>query len=162
LNFITDALMELVKYFEGYYSKAYKCPAGVWTIGWGTTVYPDGKKVKSGDTCTKEIADKWLRYDLHSAEEAVRKAVKIKISDAQFSALVSFAYNVGNGGMRNSTLIKELNAQFYGAAGEQFMRWNKGGGKVLKGLTRRRLAEREMFMGRDWQVCKQKNWEKYV
>ena len=143
---INQAGIDLIKSFEGFYTKAYLCPAKVWTIGWGTTVYPDGSKVKKGDVCTREQAEKYLRNDLDSHEFAVTSAVKKKISDNAFAALVSFAYNVGNGAMRKSTLIKLLNAGDYEGAAGQFDRWNRGGGKVLAGLTRRRKAEKQLFL----------------
>ena len=136
----------LIKEFEGFVANAYLCPAKVWTIGIGTTVYPNGVKVKKGDKCTEEQALKYLQHDLKSFEKTVNDSVKVPLSQNQFDALVSLAYNIGSGAFKNSTLLKKLNAKDYAGAADQFPRWNKGGGKVLKGLVRRRDAERALFL----------------
>lgn len=138
--------IDLIKSFEGYYSKAYLCPAKVWTIGYGTTVYPNGKKVKSGDICNRETAQEWLTHEVEEKAKAVRDAVLVVMTQGQFDALVSFAYNVGIGAFKKSTLLKKLNAGNIQGAANEFMKWNKGGGKVLAGLVRRREAERKLFL----------------
>lgn len=132
--------VDLVKSFEGFQSKAYKCPAGVFTIGYGTT-----ENVEAGDCVTEVEAEELLRNDLLDASKAVDELVDVELSQSQYDALVSFIYNVGREAFRNSTLLKLINAENFPGAALQFQRWNKGGGKVLPGLTRRRAAERALF-----------------
>ena len=136
----------LIREFEGFVASAYLCPANVWTIGIGTTVYPNGTKVKKGDKCTQEQALEYLQHDLKSFEKTVNDSVKVPLSQNQFDALVSLSYNIGSGAFKSSTLLKKLNAKDYAGAADQFLVWNKGGGKVLKGLVRRRNAERALFL----------------
>ena len=133
----------LVQHYESCKLKAYKCPAGVWTVGWGHT----GPDVKPGTVISQTRADELLREDLRAFETEVAKLVKVSLNQRQFDALVSFAFNVGANALKNSTLLRLLNAQDYTGAANQFLRWNKGGGQVLLGLTRRRTAERALFMG---------------
>ena len=136
----------LIREFEGFVASAYLCPAGVWTIGIGTTVYPNGAKVKKGDKCTQDQALEYLQHDLKSFEKTVSDSVKAPLSQNQFDALVSLSYNIGSTAFKNSTLLKKLNAKDFTGAADQFLVWNKGGGKVLKGLVRRREAERALFL----------------
>ena len=138
--------LKLIAQFEGCYLQAYLCPANVWTIGIGTTIYPNGVKVKKGDKCTLEQAHEYLAHDMIEFEKTVNDSVKVPLSQNQFDALVSLAYNIGSGAFKNSTLLKKLNAKDYAGAADQFLVWNKGGGKVLKGLVRRRDAERALFL----------------
>lgn len=137
-----DAGVSLIKSFEGCKLTSYKCPAGVWTVGYGHT----GQFVKPGLSITQSEADELLLHDLDVFEAGVENAVGVELNDNQFSALVSFAYNVGIGNFRRSTLLKKLNKGDYAGAAEQFERWNRGGGKVLRGLVRRRKAEKELFL----------------
>lgn len=132
---------ELIKSFEGLELEAYLCPADIWTIGYGHT-----GDVKEGDTITKAEAGDLLDKDLEKFRSGVNRCVKVPLNENQFGALVSFAYNVGIGSLQSSTLLKLLNAGDYDAAADQFPRWNKSGGKVLTGLTRRREAERAVFL----------------
>ena len=132
---------ELIKSFEGLELEAYLCPADIWTIGYGHT-----GDVKEGDTITKAEAEDLLDKDLEKFRSGVNRCVKVPLNENQFGALVSFAYNVGIGSLQSSTLLKLLNAGDYDAAADQFPRWNKSGGKVLTGLTRRREAERAVFL----------------
>ncbi len=132
----------LIKQFEGEKLTAYICPAGMLTIGVGHT----GKDVKLGMTITPEESDKLLQSDLQSSESAVNRMVRVALTQNQFDALVSFVFNVGPGAFRSSTLLRLLNAGDYFGAADEFPRWNKGGGKVLPGLTKRRAAERAMFL----------------
>lgn len=146
--------LALVKAFEGFSSRAYRCPAGVWTIGYGTTIYPDGRRVKPRDTCTREQAETWLVFDLRDAVVDVLDLVKVPLNQNQFDALVSFVYNVGSDidedaapeGLGDSTLLRKLNTGDYGGAADEFLKWVNGGGKKLPGLVRRRKAERELFL----------------
>lgn len=132
--------INLIKQFEGCKLTAYKCPAGVWTIGYGHT-----KGVKKGQKITKEQAVNFLQDDLKTFENGVKKAVKIDLNQNQFDSLVSFTYNVGLGAFRTSTLLKKLNNKDYTGAAAEFQRWNKANGKVLNGLIRRRTAEAKLF-----------------
>lgn len=137
---INEAGLNLIKDFEGCRLKAYLCPAGVWTIGYGHT-----QGVKPDMVINQLQAERFLRQDLKRFEDAVTSLVKVPITPNQFSALVSFAYNVGTGALYDSTLLRKLNKKDYKGAANEFLRWNKAGGKVLPGLTRRRLAEKDLF-----------------
>ena len=119
---------------------SYRCPAGVWTIGYGHT-----QGVKPDMVISQLQAERFLRQDLKRFEDAVTSLVKVPVTPNQFSALVSFAYNVGAGALYDSTLLRKLNQKDYKGAANEFLRWNKAGGKVLPGLTRRRLAEKDLF-----------------
>lgn len=132
---------ELIKSFEGLELEAYLCPAGIWTIGYGHT-----GDVEKGEKITKEKADELLDIDLSVFRKGVRNLVKVPLNKNQFGALVSFAYNVGLGNLKSSTLLRMLNAGDYNGAADQLLRWNKSNGKVLRGLARRREAERAVFL----------------
>ena len=131
----------IIKEFEGCKLKAYLCPAGVWTIGYGHT---DG--VKEGDEITQQEADRLLADDVHSFSAGVQRLVTSDINRNQLGALTSFVFNVGLGNLRHSTLLRLVNKGDFVGAANQFPRWNKAGGKVLAGLTRRREAERKLFL----------------
>lgn len=133
--------LQLVKSFEGLRLNAYRDPVGIWTIGYGTT-----RGVKPGMVVTPEQAESLLQGDLTRFEQAISEAVEVPLTENQFSALVSFTYNVGASALRSSTLLKRLNQGNYAAAADQFPRWNRAGGRVLAGLTRRRNAERALFL----------------
>lgn len=135
--------LNLIKSFEGCKLTAYLCPANVWTIGWGRTT-----GVKRGQTISQAQADSWLEEGYDAFERKVLASVKVPLTDNQLGALVSFAYNVGIGALKSSTLLRLLNAGDYRAASMQFARWNKAGGRVLRGLTRRRAAEAALFITR--------------
>lgn len=153
MNLTQDAI-DLIKHFEGYYSKAYKCPANIPTIGIGTIRYPNGAPVQLGDTCTEEQAEAWLRDELGECEKYIQKLVTAPINDEQYSALACLIYNIGAGGFSHSTLLKKLNYQKYEEAADQFLAWVKANGKTLPGLERRRRAERNLFIGKDWKEYK--------
>lgn len=133
--------VSLIKEFEGLYLEAYLCPAKKWTIGYGHT-----KTVKPGMKITEAGADALLRHDLAWCEDAVNDNVKVPLTQNQYDALVSFIFNVGAGAFKRSTLLRKLNAGDYAGAANEFPRWNKGGGRVLRGLVRRREAERKLFL----------------
>ena len=137
--------IDLIKHFEGCELKAYKCPAGVWTIGYGHT-----KGVQPGDEWSEDHADHMLQVELEEYEGYVSKYVTAPLGQNQFDALVSWTYNLGGGNLSASTMLKVLNAGEYEEVPNQMLRWNKAGGKVLEGLTRRRQAEADMFCGKDW------------
>lgn len=139
----------LIKGFEDCRLTAYPDPGtggAPWTIGYGWTHPIDGKPVKPGMTIDQETADRLLKTGLVSYENDVLKLVRVKLTKGQFDALVSFAYNVGSRALSTSTLLKKLNAGDIKGAADEFLRWNKAGGKVLNGLTRRREAERALFL----------------
>jgi len=145
----SDKGLQLIKQFEGFRAKPYKCPAGVPTIGYGATYYPDGRRVTMADKPVSEAdATTMLRAMLSSYEAGVDRYVQVPLTQGQFDALVSFAYNLGLSALKGSTLLRVLNDKNYAGAAAQFARWNKAGGKVLPGLTRRREAERLLFTGK--------------
>jgi lysozyme len=153
MTIISKQLLDLVKAFEGYREVAYMCPAGVWTIGWGTTQYPDGRKVGMGDTCTPELAESWLRKVLERDRRFVARYlnnIPKPLNDNQTDALTSFVYNIGFGTFATSTLVKKLKdgkEDPADIAKVELPRWNKVKGKVLSGLIRRREAELALFLG---------------
>lgn len=132
--------LALVKEFEGCKLVAYKCPAGVWTIGYGST----GSHVRPGMKISAARAEELLREDLERFELAVAKAAPTA-NDNQFDALVSFAFNLGEEALRTSTLLRKHKAGDFAGAAAQFHRWNKAGGRVLAGLVRRRAAEAKLY-----------------
>lgn len=135
-----------IKSFEDKRLTAYDDGTGVWTIGCGTIKYPNGRAVKKGDVCTDAQAEQYFSNDLVKFENSVNSLVKVSLTQNQFDALVSFAYNVGATNFSNSTLLKKLNANDYKGAAAEFPKWNKAGGKVMNGLTKRRNAEMELFL----------------
>lgn len=141
--------IRLIKQFEGCRLTAYPDPGtggDPWTIGYGWTHPVDGKPVKRGMTIDQATADRLLKTGLVGYENDVLKVAKVKLTQGQFDALVSFAYNVGSRALSTSTLLKKLNDGDIKGAADEFLRWNKVGGKVLNGLTRRREAERALFL----------------
>ena len=138
--------VELIKEFEGCRLTAYRCSAGVLTIGYGHTGTVDGKLIASGMTITVAKATELLKKDLAEFEAAINSSVTVPITQNMFDALVSFSFNVGAGALRRSTLLKKLNAKDYNGAAAEFPLWNKAGGTVLNGLVRRRKAEKELFL----------------
>ncbi len=136
----------LIKSFEGLRLKAYRDAVGIWTIGYGTT-----RGVQPNMSISEDEAEQFLQQDLNRFEQAINGAVSVPINDNQFSALVSFTYNVGSGALRSSTLLKLLNQRDdLRRTADEFPRWNKAGGRELAGLTRRRHAERALFLGEDF------------
>lgn len=136
-----EAGLNIIKEFEGLKLKAYRCPAGVLTIGYGST----GPHVREGMEITEDQADMLLRRDLRTAESAVTRGVRVDLNENEFSALCSFVFNMGATAFWKSTMRALINRNdMIGAAG-QFPRWNKAGGKVLNGLIRRRQAEAALF-----------------
>lgn len=139
---INDQGLKLIKDFEGLRLKSYLCPAKVWTVGFGAT----GKGIVPGLEWTEEQAEERLKKDVAAFEKGVTELVKVKLTSNQFSALVCFTYNVGLGAFKKSTLLRLLNKGDTAGAAEQLLRWNKANGQVLKGLTRRREAEKALFL----------------
>lgn len=141
---ISAAGKALIKSFEGCRLSAYLDSVGVPTIAWGRT-----KDVKMGDTCTQEQADAWFDEEMPEYEGYINDSVTVPLEQHQFDALTSFVYNLGPASLRHSTLLLKLNQGNYIVAADEFPKWNRAGGKVLAGLTRRRQAERAMFIGLD-------------
>ncbi len=152
---ISNAGIDLIKQFEGFRTNAYDDGAGVQTIGFGTIKYPNGIRVKAGDTCTEEEAETYLRNDVKSAVATVNKLVKdVPLTQNQFDSLVSFQYNTG--ALGKSTLLKKLlvnpaDETIYKYDNDnpvdscEFLRWVKGGGKVMNGLVTRRKKEADLY-----------------
>jgi len=136
----------LIKEFEGCKLTAYQDSVGVWTIGYGWTQPVDGKPIRAGMTIKQQTAERLLKTGLVSYESDVSRLVKVGLTQGQFDALVSFTYNLGARSLSTSTLLRKLNAGDYAGAADEFLRWNKAGGKVLNGLARRREAERALFL----------------
>lgn len=148
----SQAGIDLIKAFEGLRLKAYPDPATggePWTIGYGTTTAAGVGKVTKGLTITQVQAESMLVRSLAAYEDGVKKALRVKPTQHQLDALVSFAYNVGVTNMSRSSVVKLLNAGEPEKAAGAFMLWNKAARKVMPGLTRRRAAERDLFLKPD-------------
>lgn len=143
----SSAGLNFIKGYEKFMSHPYMpTPNDTPTVGYGTTVYPNGKRVSLSDPSISEAtALTYLAHDVEECERDVSEAVKVPLKQGQFDALVSFIYNIGEPNFDSSTLVRMLNAGNYAGAAEQFGRWNKQRGRVLNGLTARRAAERAMF-----------------
>ena len=142
---ISQEGLALIKKFEGCKLDSYKCSAGVWTIGYGST-----KGIEEGMSITQEEAEELLIKDIAVFEEEIEKAVIVPLTQHQFDALVSWTFNLGGANLNASTMLKVLNKCEYEEVPAQMKRWNKAGGKVLQGLIRRRNAEALLFAGQDW------------
>jgi lysozyme len=137
---------DLIKEFEGCKLKAYQCSAKKWTIGYGNTFFEDGTAVKIGDAITQQKAEQLFEIIANEFAGKVAKLVTAMVTLNQFGALVSFAYNCGVVNLQKSTLLKKVNANPNDLTiRAEFMKWNKAGGKVLAGLTRRREAEANLY-----------------
>lgn len=144
---VNDATVALVKEFEGFRGTAYRCPAGIWTIGYGTTAAAGvGISPKHGMTITESDAAAYLHATLDKFADQIALAITAPINENEFGAFVSLAYNIGPGAFKKSSALRYFNAEDKVAAAKAILLWNKAGGKVLKGLTRRREAERELFL----------------
>lgn len=135
---------DFIEEFEGRKLEAYKCSAGVFTIGVGHT-----KDVKKGDVITNEEVTRLFHLDLHSHARGLAPAIKVPVTKNQFIALLSLAFNIGVANARNSDTVAFLNKHEYQNSADAFMNWRKAGGKVSNGLIRRRSAERELFLKED-------------
>ena len=147
---LSGAGLATIRQFEGFRADAYPDPGSSnglpVTIGYGSTRYEDGTRIALGDTVTRERADELLRHEVAATEREVERLVTVPLTQPQFDALVSFAFNVGTGALAASTLLRKLNAGDYAGAADELLRWNKNDGQVMAGLTRRRRAERELFL----------------
>ena len=143
----SQACIQLIKKFEGFSAKPYLCPAGVPTIGYGSTRDTDGKPITlQHPPITEAQARALLAATLVTYEDAVNRYVKVPLNQNQFDALVDFAYNAGAKNLLTSTLLKKLNAGDYAGASKEFGKWVYGGTKKLNGLVKRREAERQLFI----------------
>lgn len=152
----SQAMVNLIKTFEGYRANAYRCPAGVWTIGYGTTRI-NGNPVKAGDVCDPVLAESYLRADLASFEKEVNAMPNVdNLMQKQFDALICFAYNVGTANFKRSTLRRKVIANPYDhTIAKEFCKWKyatvNGEKKVLAGLLRRRATEAAWYtFGVEW------------
>ena len=163
---ICNAAIDLVKSFEGIHDgdlsviglQPKMCPAGIWTVGYGralrsktTNAFLKGVSGKAEalakyPALTVAQAEAMLAFDLNDFSAKVQGLIKVKVNVNQFGALVSFAYNLGTGNLASSTLLKKLNAGDYAGASVEFLKWDKAGGNILKGLTLRRTAEMTLFL----------------
>jgi len=143
---ISAAAVDLVKHFEGCYLKAYTDAVGVWTIGYGHTQHEGDLIPGPGMVITQAEADRLLAHDLGREAGNVQELLQVQLNDEQFGALVSFTFNVGDGNLERSTLLNRVNhRRWLDAAHDEFVKWNHAGGRVLRGLTRRRISEANLF-----------------
>lgn len=143
---ISEKGYAIIREFEGFKAEAYLDTGGVWTIGFGTIKYPNGQRVKKGDTCTREQADQWLKNDCKWVDACLDKHVAAKLNQNQFDALASFVYNVGEQAFVKSTMLTLLNQNNFTAAANQFDRWVFDNGKRITGLANRRTKEKALFL----------------
>jgi len=131
----------IIKHYEGLRLKAYRCPAGVWTIGYGHT-----GGIKENDEITESDADRLLYQDMHDAFDCIEHYVDEDLTDYETAALISLVFNIGCNAFRGSQICRLLNEGNMKAAAQQFQWWRKGGGQVLPGLVKRRESERRLFV----------------
>jgi lysozyme len=156
---ISEAGIQLIKSFEGCHNQPYKCPAALWTIAYGHVLYPDQARLKTDDRASYPLRSEHNRVFANDEIDALLEADLQRFSagvlrlcpaaadnQCHLDAMVSFAYNVGLGNLQSSTLRMKYNRGDYQGAAEEFLKWNKAGGKVLRGLERRREAERALFL----------------
>lgn len=144
---ISNKGLELIKEFEGFSANAYLCPAKIPTIGYGNTFWEDGRKVRIGEQISKSKALELLEFVANKDfADKIFPLIKVEVNQNQFDAMVSLAYNIGVGAFSNSTLLKRVNAKDFLGAANEFLKWDKSGGKPLLGLTRRRQREKELFL----------------
>ena len=145
MQYVSDRGVSLIAEFEGFRPRAYQDIVGVWTLGHGLTRI-HGRKVQPGDEISEEESFEALRAEAEDMLSDCLEEVSVELNQNQLDALASFIYNVGPTNFKKSTMLKLLNAGNYDGAAEQFIRWNRAGGREVAGLTRRRLAERDLFL----------------
>lgn len=145
MNMSEGGLNALTKQFEGCKLTAYRCPAGILTIGYGHTSAAGAPEVTDGMTISQEDANRILAADMVKFENDVKALVKVELTQHQFDVLVDFCYNAGKGNLASSTLLKCVNAKQFDRVPTELQKWTKGGGKVLPGLVRRRNAETDWW-----------------
>lgn len=136
-----EKAIDLIKKYEGFSARPYKCPAGVLTIGYGRTI-----NVKPYDITSEEAETVWLSKYVKTIADQILAVVKIELNNNQICALIDFVYNLGIGNFKSSTMLRKINQGDFSAAANELLRWNKAGGIVLKGLENRRIAERMLFL----------------
>ena len=146
---VNQAGIELIKSFEGCRLRAYVDTVGVWTIGYGHTSMAGPPKVVPGMRITEDEAEEILKRDVEKFANKIKPLIKVELNDNQFSALVSFAYNVGPGAFKRSSVLRAVNNRDFENVPRYLLRWVKAGGRVLRGLVRRRKAEGKLFMKED-------------
>jgi lysozyme len=143
---VPEATLSLMESFEGFSATPYRCPAGVWTIGFGSTRDITGSPVCATTSAVgRDSAALLARRDLMAAAKEVAQDVHVALTDNQKAALEDFIYNLGCGNFRASTLLRKLNAGDYAGAAAEFVKWDRAAGKELAGLLRRRQAETKLF-----------------
>ena len=144
---VSDKCVNMIKHHEGFVRKPYQDPIGLWTVGVGHLI-GDGKKLPKewNKEFTDEEVDNILCEDLERFEIGIQRLTKVSLTQSQFDALVSFSFNVGLGNFQSSTLRSKLNRGDYEGASNEFPKWRKAGGKILKGLVKRRADERNLFL----------------
>ncbi len=144
---VNEAGLALIRRFEGLFLRPYICPAGWWTIGYGATRGIDGAPVTAAHRAiTADEADALLRRDVNVAELGVARLCPVALTDNQYAALASFAFNCGTGALQRSTLRQVVNRGDHAEVRREFMRWTRGGGRELPGLVRRRRAEAGLYV----------------
>lgn len=136
-----EKAIDLIKKYEGFSARPYKCPAGALTIGYGRTI-----DVRPYEITTEEAETIWLDKYVKTIADQILAIVKVELSNNQICALIDFVYNLGIGNFKSSTLLRKINQGDFSAAANEFLKWNKAGGIVLKGLENRRIAERMLFL----------------
>ena len=136
-----EKAIDLIKKYEGFSARPYKCPAGVLTIGYGRTI-----DVRPYEITTEKAETIWLDKYVKTIADQILALVKVELSNNQICALIDFVYNLGIGNFKSSTLLRKINQGDFSAAANEFLKWNKAGGIVLKGLENRRIAERMLFL----------------
>lgn len=140
------AALDLIRRYEGLRLRAYRCPAGIWTIGYGHTGQVDGRPLTAGVRITEAQADAYLLADALGHARDILAAATVPLTDGEYGALVALGYNIGWPALRRSTLWRRLMAGDRAAAAAEFARWTRASGRVLPGLVRRRAAERALFL----------------
>jgi lysozyme len=139
--------IEIIKKYEGFSADPYLCPAGVPTIGFGSTRWFDGYHITMDSrTISRDDATRLLQMELHHIESAVPRLIKAPLTQNQFDALASFTFNLGSGRLQSSTLRARVNRLDYDGAADEFPKWCKAANKVLPGLVRRRAEERQLWL----------------
>ena len=147
MRHINERGIQIVKSFEGIALKPYLCPASVWTVGYGATRSSTGRPIDQDmEPITEAEAEALLIRDLESSEGWISRLIKTALTENQYSALVSFTFNVGAGALQRSTLRMKLNRSEYLGAADEFPKWRMAGGRILAGLVRRRAAEKALFL----------------
>ena len=146
MNIATPGL-EIIKHYEGWSSSVYLCPAGRWTQGWGSTWDNRGNPITSKNSDIDEVTgESYLRREISHVEKAIGRLIKAELTQNMFDAVCSFCYNCGTGAFQRSTMRMKLNRGDYIGASNEFKRWCRGGGRILKGLVLRRVKEKELFL----------------